>query len=219
MTRKLFVFDWNGTLLSDTVQSWKASNICLEFYGGKPISMLKFRNTFNFPVMKFYEDNGVSAETVLARKDEGNQVFQSSYERLAATARTRSGARKLLEHLNEQGYSCMILSNYITPKIEAHLARLKLRHYFMDVNAHDCDGTTILQSTTKVLRLREWMDLHGFEPAHTSIIGDSMEEPEIARALGIRSFGITDGGITLSRLKAAKPDVIVHSLPAVIKHL
>lgn len=219
MNKKLFVFDWNGTLLSDTIPSWKASNICLNFYGAPDITLKKFRETFNFPVLKFYEDNGVSAEEVLARKDEGNAVFQSAYERLAAQSRTRSGAKTLLKHLNDHGYSCMILSNYITEKIEAHLDRLNLHQYFVDVNAHSCDGTTILQSTTKVLRLREWMDLHGFDPAQTSIIGDSMEEPEIGRALGLKSYGITDGGISRARLKAAKPDVIVHTLPEVIGFL
>lgn len=218
-SKKLFVFDWNGTILSDTIPSWKASNICLNFYGAESISLLDFRKTFNFPVLKFYEDNGVSAETVLERKDEGNQVFQSSYERLADKTRTRTGARELLEHLNENGYDCMILSNYITTKIEEHLDRLKLHHYFKDINAHDCDGTTILQSTTKVLRLREYMKYKGYKAENTSIIGDSMEEPEIARELGIKSYGITDGGITRKRLKDADPDVIVHKLTDVIEHL
>ncbi|MCB1651259.1 MAG: HAD family hydrolase [Alphaproteobacteria bacterium] len=210
--KKLIVFDWNGTLLSDTIPSWKASNICLEFYGAPPISLARFRETFNFPVLKFYEDNGVSAETVLERKDEGNQAFQSAYERLAAKARTRKGAHDLLQNLNKQGHECMILSNYITEKIEGHLQRLSMRGYFAHVNAHTCDGTTILQSTTKTLRLREYMRMEGASPEDTIIIGDSIEEPEIARALGITSIGITGGAISTARLKAAAPDYIVSSL-------
>jgi phosphoglycolate phosphatase len=191
----------------------------LEFYGAPPISMKRFKDTFNFPVLKFYDDNGVSAETVLERKAEGNIAFQSSYEALAAQCRLRHGGRALLEHLNEAGYDCIILSNYLTDKIEAHLDRLKIRHYFKDINAHDCDGTTILQSTTKVLRLREYMAYHGYDAAHTSIIGDSMEEPEIAHELGLTSFSITGGGVSTARLRTAKPDYIIGSLTAVKNHL
>jgi phosphoglycolate phosphatase len=217
MNGKLFVFDWNGTILADTIPSWKAGNKCLEFYGAESISLKTHRETFIFPILPFYEIHGVSAETVLARRDEGNAVFQSAYERYAAKARTRHGARVLLEHLNVRGAECMILSNYQTDKIKAHLERLKLDHYFAHVCAHDCGGTTILQSTTKVLRLKSYMEERGHAPENTVIIGDTMEEPEIARTLGITSIGITDGYISRRRLREAAPDYIVHRLDEIQK--
>ncbi len=211
-THKLIVFDWNSTLLADTVAAWKASNACLEFYGGKAISLARFRDTFHFPVIHFYTQNGVSADTVLRDKDGGNAVFQGSYERLAATARTRTGARDLLDHLTAADYSVIVLSNYLTDKINGHLTRLKIGHYFHHVSAHNCDGTTILQSTSKAERLSDFMIKRNYKPADTIIIGDSMEEPEIARKLGLTSIGITDGCISRARLKAAAPDHIVNSL-------
>lgn len=193
--------------------------MCLEFYGGQAISMKTHRDTFCFPIIPFYEKHGVSEETVLERRDEGNAVFQDTYEQLAAKARTRHGARKLLEYLNEQDAECIILSNYITERIDRHLKRLKIEHYFSYVSAHDCDGTTILQSTTKVLRLRDYMATSGHAPEDTIIIGDTMEEPEIARALGITSIGITDGYISRARLREAAPDHIVQRLDEIISIL
>jgi len=212
LSNTLWVFDWNGTILADTVPSWKAGNKCLEFYGAKAISLKLHRETFFFPILPFYEKHGVSAETVLERRDEGNAVFQSAYDRYAAKTRTRHGTRELLEHLNNAGAECIILSNYITEKIESHLKRLKIDHYFKYISAHDCDGTTILQSTTKVLRLKDYMETSGHKAADTVIIGDTMEEPEIARALGITSIGITDGYISRKRLREAQPDFIVQRL-------
>lgn len=97
-------------------------------------------------------------------------------------------------------------------EIKGHLKRLGLEHYFKYVSAHDCGGTTILQSTTKVLRLKSYMEESGHAPQDTVIIGDTMEEPEIARALGLTSVGITDGYISRKRLAEAKPDHIVHRL-------
>ena len=215
MIRKLFVFDWNGTLLADTRPSWRAGNDCLKFYGAKPISLQRHRATFTFPIIPFYEKNGVSAETVLERRDEGNDVFQSAYAKYAKNTRLRKGARDLLTHLKNNKVTCIILSNYRIDKINEHLKRLNIQHYFDYVSAHDCDGTTILQSTTKVLRLRDYLETKGFKPRDTVIIGDTMEEPDIARELGLTSIGITDGYITPARLYKARPDHIVHRLDAI----
>ncbi len=219
MNKKLFVFDWNGTLLADTVASWKAGNVCMEFYGGQAISLALHRETFCFPILPFYEIHGISAETVLARREEGNDVFQNAYDRFAANARTRTGARALLEHLKARGVECMILSNYRTEKIQQHCARLGIEPYFTAIDAHDCDGTTILQHTTKVTRLKSLMEVHGYAPHEVVIIGDTMEEPEIARALGLTSIGITDGYISRRRLREAAPDFIVHRLDGIISLL
>ena len=58
MKHKLVVFDWNGTILSDTLHSWKAGNTCLEFYNHPGISLKQYRETFTFPIMHFYKLNG-----------------------------------------------------------------------------------------------------------------------------------------------------------------
>ncbi len=212
MNRKLIVFDWNGTLLADTVQSWKAGNDCMEFYGATPITLKQYRETFTFPILHFYAKNGLSADTILARKDEGNAVFQRSYEALAARARLRKGARPLLEWIKAQDMGCIILSNYRTEKIREHLKRLKIEDYFHHVSAHECDGSSILHATSKIERLSEYMVKRDYRPQNTIIIGDSTEEPEIARHLGLTSIGITDGYITKARLRKAGPDYIVHHL-------
>lgn len=212
MNHKLIVFDWNGTLLSDTRQSWLAGNACLEFYGAEPLSLQDYREHFTFPIIHFYKKVGLSVDEVLARKDESNVVFQSTYERLAANARTRRGARELLAWIKDQGMTSIILSNYVTDKIEDHVKRLGLGAYFSAISAHTCGGTSILEKTSKVERLSEFMAKRRFKPQDTIIIGDTMEEPAIARALGLTSIGITDGYISTARLKKAAPDYIVGSL-------
>ena len=217
MKNKLFVFDWNGTLLSDTAASLKASNACLAFYGYPPITLARSREVFNFPILHFYKALGLSVDEVLAKKEESNEVFQKAYEHHARHARTRSGARQLLAWLQEEGAQSIILSNYLTAKIETHLARLNLRPYFAHISAYDCDGTTILHTTSKHERLETYMKQHNYAPENVVIIGDSTEEPALAKALGLTSIGITDGYISAKRLRAAKPDHIITHLGAVCK--
>ena len=208
------VFDWNGTILSDTTAAWKAGNKCLELFQIKPISLKHYRDTFTFPIIHFYVKNGCSVDDVIKKQNE-TAVFQENYEALAKNARSRIGARRLLKWLKTNGVSCIILSNYQTNKIQEQLARLGLEEYFHYVSAHECDGSTILHKTTKTGRLSDFMVKRGYKPSETVIIGDSMEEPEIARDLGLTSIGITDGCISRARLKKARPDYIVHTLSAV----
>lgn len=212
MKHKLAVFDWNGTILADSKQSWQAGNECMKFFGHPPMTYRRYIDTFTFPVIHFYKRNGVNVDDVLARKEESNKLFQESYEHLAKNARTRRGSRALLRELNAAGVTCIILSNYVTKKIEAQLVRLRMEHLFHHVNAHHCNGTTILENTTKTERLSDFMVKRNFKPADSVIIGDSMEEPDIARHLGLTSIGITNGYISEKRLRAANPDHIVHNL-------
>lgn len=215
-TQKLAIFDWNGTLIADTKPAWVASNACLAFYGRGPITFQEQLETFDFPIIHYYKRNGCDIDRVLATKDEANEIFQTEYDRLAANARTRRGSRQLLDWLTSQSYTCIILSNYLVPKIENHLARLKLRHYFAHISANTCNGTSILNATSKKERLSDFMIKRGYRPDQAFIIGDSAEEPDIGRALGIKSIGITGGCISEKRLRNAAPDHLIHALPDAI---
>lgn len=214
-TKKLAIFDWNGTLIADTKIAWVASNECLKFYGKEPISYAQQLETFDFPIIHYYKNNGVSVDDVLRTKDEANEIFQTHYDRMAAKARTRRGTRELLEWLKDNDVNCIILSNYLTVKIEAHLERLKIRDYFSFISANNCNGTSILNSTSKLERLSDYMTKRGYHPDNAFIIGDSKEEPDIGRHLGLTSIGITGGCINERRLRGAKPSHVIGSLQEV----
>ncbi|PCI55269.1 MAG: hypothetical protein COB36_06500 [Alphaproteobacteria bacterium] len=216
---KLAVFDWNGTLLADTRMAWIASNKCLALYGVGPITFKHQLETFDFPIIHYYKNNGCSVDKVLETKDQANEIFQSNYDTLAANARTRRGARELLDWLTKNNVDCIILSNYLTDKIEHHLERLKIRHYFSYISANNCDGTSILNSTNKLERLSTFMTKRGYHPDNAFVIGDSKEEPELGRHLGITSIGITGGCINERRLRAANPNHVISALPQTIQVL
>jgi len=215
-TPKLIVFDWNGTILADTIPSWKAGNDCLEFYGAEPITLKRYRETVHFPVIHFYTRNGCSADNILKKSAESNVVFHSSYQRYAKNCRTRRGARQLLQYLQKRNIDCTILSNYLTPRIREGVSRLKIESYFSHICGNTDDGLKILEQTSKQQRLEDFMAKHEYQPQDTVIIGDSTEEPEIAHRLGLTSISITGGYFDEQRLKAANPDYIVNSLAEVI---
>ena len=216
--KKLIVFDWNGTILADTLPCWRASNACLEFFGVEPISLKRYRETSNFPVIHFYAKNGASVDLVLEKQAEANDIFYHHYIQAAMRARTRTGVRTLLHWLEQKGYDRTILSNYITEEIEKQLIRLKIDHYFSHVCGNP-DGCTVLERATKPERLSAYMLKRGYRADNTYLIGDSTEEPEIAHKLGLKCISITGGYFSTGRLKAAKPHFLAHNMKDVIEIL
>jgi phosphoglycolate phosphatase-like HAD superfamily hydrolase len=61
-------------------------------------------------------------------------------------------------------------------------------------------------------RLRLYMKNNGLNPAHTFVVGDTVEEIEIAREFGMGSAAITGGLASEEMLRASNPDYIIHSL-------
>jgi phosphoglycolate phosphatase-like HAD superfamily hydrolase len=214
--KKLAIFDWNGTLIADTAMAWKATLLCLEYYDCPPISLKTQRETFDFPIINFYQRNGCDLKQVMATKEESNEIYQTHYDKLSSKARTRQGARELLDWLTQRDIPCIILSNFIEDKINNHLERLNIRHYFSHISANNCNGITILDTMNKFERLSAFLNEHGYRPDNAVIFGDSKEEPDIGRRLGITSIGITNGCINEKRLRAAKPDHVISALPQAI---
>ena len=70
--------------------------------------------------------------------------------------------------------------------------------------------------TEKRERLEDYMKDKHFKPGEVVIIGDSPEEIEIGRKMGLKSITITDGFFSTKRLKEKKPDHLVKRLDEII---
>lgn len=210
----LAVFDWNGTLFADTHATHEATNACLEFYGARCITLEEEQATFTFPLIHFYELMGVNAATYLEKAEEASDVFLAAYQRERAKCGVAEGAFDLLDWLKSKDVHRMILSNHIDSELQGDVARLGVAPY-MDHISGNMNKATITQGLSKQKRLKEYMDQHGFTPEKTFIIGDSHEEPDIARHLGLLGISITGGLMNAERLAKAGPDHIVDSLTQV----
>jgi phosphoglycolate phosphatase len=210
----LAVFDWNGTLFADTPATHKATNACLEFFGCRCITLEEEQATFTFPLIHFYEKMGVDADTYLRHTDEASNIFLETYKRESAVCGLADGAIEMLEWLRTQNVHTMILSNHLAYELEADVARLGITPYMDHVSGNE-KKATIASGLSKQRRLSEYMEANGFTPEKTFIIGDSHEEPHVAKALGLIGISITGGLMNAERLAKAAPDHIVDSLTEV----
>lgn len=209
--KKLVIFDWNGTLLSDTATCLGGVNAVLALCGQSPIDVERYRRTVTFPVMQLYTNNGCKEEFLEKTVKKLAAVFHTTYEQDSKHCRTRKGTRELLRWLKDNGIKSVLISNHTLDGISIQFKRLGLGKLITEIYANS-DGSTVLKTKNKGEKGRAYMRKHGYKPSEVVIVGDSTEEIEIGHELDITSVAITDGFYDTARLKAAKPDYLITNL-------
>jgi phosphoglycolate phosphatase len=217
----LAAFDWNGTLFDDTPATLQATNTVLAKFGIAPIDLHTMQDIFTFPLIHFYERVGVSPDDYLRNAEEEGATYVEAYEACNGNCTVMDGAVELLEWLNGKNVHTMILSNHLQGHLDADVTRLGIRPYMKHVSGNK-ERATMTQGLSKQIRLEAYMQEHGFAPENTFIIGDSHEEPELAKRLGILGISIAGGLLAPARLEKYKADHIVQTLhevrPILEKH-
>ncbi|MCU0653013.1 MAG: HAD hydrolase-like protein [Candidatus Pacebacteria bacterium] len=209
--KKLAVSDFNGTLLADARACMDADNHVLKTFGGKPVDLKTYRDTIIIPAINFYVQHGCRREELEIKSREVGEVLHTFYETRAAKCRTRRGAKQLLEWLRKNRIATVILSNHTVEGITGQLKRLGMDQLVTELLANHVRGNT-LKNRNKKEKLRYYLEISGCNPKDAIIIGDSPEETEIGKELGICTVAITDGYYAKWRLKAARPDYLVRNL-------
>jgi len=212
---KLVAFDWNGTLLADTIACWEGANAELIAGGAKPINLQRYRQTFTIPYIECLVKNGVRREHVIKNDKKLARSFHNYYEPRAAKCRTRGGVREVLAWLNKSKVRSLIYSNHTMVGIEAQLKRLKIRDHMDIVLAHNNQGGS-MHSKNKGQKLNDYVKRRKFKPSEVISVGDTEEEIEIGKHYGYHTVAITGGYNTVARLKKRKPDFLIHNLKELI---
>lgn len=207
---KLIVFDWNGTLLSDVYECMEADNLVLKAFGGKTVDIRTYRDTIVVPVIHFYVAQGCSRQKIAQDSQKASNIFFKKYKELADKTTLRKGTTELLQWLQSHSIEAIILSNHSPEGIHYHLDRFGIAKYFSDILADVGDSSLIKQE--KGERLKKYLHQRDFSPSNAAIIGDTAEEAEIGKSLGMLTVAITGGYFSESRLKKADPDYLVHDL-------
>jgi phosphoglycolate phosphatase len=215
----LAVFDWNGTLLDD-VNAWvEGCNAALSVFNHPARDVVAWRELYTCPIIHSYEKAGVSIDEYLKKSDEANAAFFDAYlHAMRDGYKLRQGAVDVLDALKGAGYRIMILSNHRHDLLGAEIASTGIAGHFDHIcgNLSDAD---ITHKLTKQERLDSYMSALNVDLSTSFIIGDSHEEPYVARALGLQSVAINGGYVSSERLRAAKPDAQINELVDLISTL
>lgn len=211
---KLIVFDWNGTLIADTKVSLDANNHVLKTFGGKPVNLKAYRKTIIIPQTNFYVKHGCDQKLV-SNHEKLNKIFHEYFESRALKCRSRKFAKKLLQWLSDYSIKSVIVSNHTVEGIENQLKRLKLNKYILTILANSANDSSF-KGKNKFQRLHAFLNSNKYKSKEIIIVGDSPEEIEMGKKLGIKTVAFTQGDYAISRLKKYNPDYLVNNLGKII---
>ncbi|MGB9154348.1 MAG: HAD family hydrolase [Alphaproteobacteria bacterium] len=209
--KKFIVWDWNGTLLNDTDAVVFCVNAILAKVNHAPITAEFFRDIFLHPIDQFYRSVGLNEEELRQILDLERDAFHDYYNPMAQQVALHQGATEILQALKHNNVSSLIVSNHITDEITHLLKQHNIDHHFDEVIAYISRGMQF-RDMTKGQKLQDYIKANGLNGSNALIIGDTMEEIEIARELGMTSVAITGGVHAEHRLRAKEPDYVIHSL-------
>jgi len=219
--KSAIVFDWNGTLLDDANAVLQTVNAILSRFSRATVDMQRFREEFELPLSVLYRNLDMSEDEVEVVHSNDSAIFHDTYESLASKALLRKGARNILLAAHRQAVQTVILSNHIVEPIRVQVRRLGIKSCVTEILAFESRATQF-RSMSKEDRLRLYMQANDLSAERTVVVGDMPIETEIARNLGLISVSITGGFVSETRLRAARPDYMIHDhhdlVPILQKH-
>ena len=203
---KCLIWDWNGTLLDDVPAAVNALNRMLVKRGASPISIDHYRSRFGFPVRPFYAELGVDLNHW-----DWDEICEDFHSYIAEEPQSiREDAVAALQLAKDYGFNQCVLSALRQDLLECSLEKNGLMRFFDLVY-----GVDNLDGASKLQRGQELVAALGADADDAIMIGDTLHDAEVAKALGIDCVLVSCGHQKSGRLAAAGVPVVPSLVEAV----
>ena len=189
-----FIWDWNGTLLDDVGHAVAVMNSLLEEHELPLLNREHYRKIFDFPVLHYYQTLGFDFE-----KESFEKLCHKFVDRFMAGFRDLPlipEMKSVLMTLHREGLSQSVLSATDQPNLNSMISHFEIGNVFKHVFGIDNKF-----AGSKVDRGHELIRLSEIPKGKTVIIGDTLHDLEVARALGIDAVLISHGHQCPTRLR------------------
>ncbi len=179
------LWDWNGTLLDDLTYAIGVRNRTFPAFGLPRIgSVAEYHRQFTFPVRRYYERAGVTDETFVAVA----HAWMAEYVRGFDAVPLHGDAVETLARFAAAGVRQAVLSATRRDMLESQIARFPIRAYFTDVL-----GLSDIYARSKEAVGLDYLARCGVPAASTLMIGDTLHDAEVARAMGTECVLVARG--------------------------
>ena len=138
-------------------------------------SVNEYHRQFTFPVRRYYERAGVTDETFVAVA----HAWMAEYVRGFGAVPLHGDAVETLARFAAAGVRQAVLSATRRDMLEIQIARFPIRAYFTDVL-----GLSDIYARSKEAVGLDYLARCGVPAASTLMIGDTLHDAEVARAMG-----------------------------------
>ncbi len=188
------IWDWNGTLLNDVKVSLLSVNQELAARNLPQITEEFYRSHFDFPVKDFYQKLGINFSK--DNFDEMSFRFLETYFRNLKLASLHEGVTETLSFLKEKGVRQYVLSAMEQKRLEKMLADYGIHHFFDRIR-----GLEDIYADGKLEAGRELLNTEKIIPSSAWMVGDTLHDLEVARALGLQCILFAGGHQIPQRLR------------------
>ena len=195
------IWDWNGTLVDDVQLCVDVINRILHQRDLPEITVQRYRETFDFPVIDYYRKLGFNLE-----KDSFEDLsheFIGAYESKRRSLQLHSGAKEALRTFRRNRIPQCMLSAAKKESLLSYLGQHGITSFFKSIlglDHHYADGKFQLGN--------RWIRNNRLEKENILFIGDTLHDLKVARAMGVRCILVVTGHNSESRLKAHHNEVV-----------
>jgi phosphoglycolate phosphatase len=189
------IWDWNGTLLDDLDLCIDIMNGLLGRRGLPLLDRARYHRLFDFPVRAYYERLGFDFA-----QDSFEQLsveFISAYDARRWECRLQRGAETMLKSLQAAGMTQSILSAYSHETLQEIVGHFGLTPHFKRIL-----GLDNIYAHSKAELGRNWVAELGLPLGEILLIGDTLHDLEVARAIGVDCVLVACGHHSEERLRS-----------------
>ncbi len=201
MRPRLLVCDWNGTLLNDLWLAYLSTEKIFEAFGVPVPTLREYQNEIESDFSKFYIQHGITNFDLNINNAIRTRVFEENWDRVQL--HDPKTAKHILMCMKRLGLKLAIVSAEIPEVLMRRVAQFNLGEVFDYVRGG---------AWPKNKALAEVLVHFDVKPEEAFYIDDTHEGISIAKKLGMKTFGFTEGYNTRERIIDAKPTYVVSSL-------
>ena len=185
MMIRQILWDWNGTLLDDVAYGISVRNrTCPAFSLPTMDSIEEYHRQFTFPIRLYYDRAGVTDENFVAVA----HAWMDEYVRGFPTVPLHADALSVLSRFARAGLRQVVLSATKRNMLVEQIAQFSIQHHF-----HDVLGLDDIYAGSKEEIGRQYLLSSGIAPSETLVIGDTLHDADVARAIGAHCVLVARG--------------------------
>lgn len=192
---KQVLWDWNGTLLNDLAYAIGVRNRTFPPFRLPAIESIDdYYEQFTFPIRLYYERAGVTDENFV----EVAHAWMDEYVRGFYSVPLHEDAQDVLERFRRAGMKQVILSATKRDMLEEQVSQFPIRPYFDELL-----GLGDIYAGSKESIGRTYLQFSPIGPEETVVLGDTLHDADVAKAMGTRCILIARGHQSLQTLLTA----------------
>ena len=185
MMIRQILWDWNGTLLDDLRYGMSVRNRTFPAFDLPVIESVEaYHEQFTFPIRLYYERAGVTDANFVAVA----HAWMAEYVRGFSTVPLHEDAREALSCFEKAGIRQVVLSATKRDMLMEQIAQFDIQHHFAEML-----GLDNIYAGSKEDIGRQYLQSCGIPPEETCMIGDTLHDADVAKAIGAKCVLVPRG--------------------------